>query len=80
MNSDERYVRSEELRAALCHELLVLARREEDAASAEASRTPYWASTPASVLGHRRAARALRADLERIERFDRAGSTLSDAS
>jgi hypothetical protein len=77
MNGLERNSNSDELRAALCHELLVLARREEDAAAAEASALPYWTSCPPSVVGHRAAARALRADLERLERE---AHSLPDAS
>ena len=60
--------KSLELVAELCHELVMLARREDDAAAAEASRTPYWAPCPASVEGHRAAARTLRAELDRLER------------
>ena len=60
--------KSFELVAELCHELVMLARREDDSAAAEASRTPYWAPCPASVEGHRAAARVLRAELERLER------------
>jgi len=53
--------------AALCHELVLLARHEDDVAAREAARVPYWAARPSSVDGHRAAARALRADLERLE-------------
>ena len=44
--------------------LLELARREDDLASNEAAATPYWAPAPATVLGHRTAAVALRAEAE----------------
>ena len=59
--------KSPELMAALCHELVVLARHEDDVAATEAARVPYWAPFPPSVAGHRAAARALRADLQRLE-------------
>ena len=52
---------------AVCHELVRLARREEDAAATEASRTPYWSPVPPTVEGHRAAARALWADVARLE-------------
>jgi hypothetical protein len=44
--------------------LLQLARREDDLASSEAAATPYWAPTPTSVVGHRTAALALRAEAD----------------
>jgi hypothetical protein len=69
--------KSAELAAAVCRELLALARHEEDVAAAEASRSPYWAASPLSVVGHRSAARALRADIARLEAEAR---TWSDAS
>ena len=54
----------------LAHELQVmlfeLARREDDLACAEAAATPYWEPTPTSVVGHRSAAAALRAQAEAI--------------
>lgn len=46
--------------------LFELARREDDLACAEAAATPYWEPTPASVVGHRSAAAALRARAEAI--------------
>ncbi|HET6986093.1 MAG TPA: hypothetical protein VFI00_05730 [Kribbella sp.] len=52
---------------ALCQQLYALARREEEAAAHEASRTPYWSALPASVEAHRTAARLLRADADRLE-------------
>jgi hypothetical protein len=60
--------KSPELIAALCHELAVLARFEEEVAAVEAARTPYWSPCPPSVEGHRSAARALRADAAQLER------------
>lgn len=59
--------RSVELITALCRELVALARHEEDIAAAEASRVPYWSPCPSSVDGHRAAARALRAEVERLQ-------------
>jgi len=51
----------------LCRELLRLAKAEEDCTAEEAARTPYWSPCPPSVLAHRAAARALRADAQRLE-------------
>jgi len=64
MNIDETRM-APETAAALRRELLALARAEDDRAAADAARVPYWAPCPASVEGHRAAARALRADAER---------------
>lgn len=55
-----------QLIAALCRELLHLAKLEEDRAAAEAAVIPYWSACPPSVLAHRAAARALRSDAERL--------------
>jgi hypothetical protein len=55
-----------ELVSALCRELNALARREEEAAADEASRTPYWLACPPSVQARRAAARLLRADVDRL--------------
>lgn len=49
-------IETTELRALLFE----LARREDELACDEAAVTPYWEPTPASVLGHRRAAAVLR--------------------
>lgn len=54
------------LRYALRQELLRLARVEDQAASEEAARVAYWEPCPEIVLGHRAAARALRADADRF--------------
>ena len=72
MNQSENDTRSTDLIAALCHELLRLARLEEDRAACEAARTPYWMPLPERVLGHRAAASALRADLAHFEAVLRA--------
>jgi hypothetical protein len=50
--------------ALVREELLRLARQEDELAAVEAGCVPYWASCPATVPGHRRAAAALRADAE----------------
>lgn len=47
-------------------ELFRLAAEEDRMAADEASSVPYWAPCPASVLGHRAAARALRLDADRF--------------
>ena len=47
-------------------ELLHLAQVEQDVAAQESARVPYWAPCPASVAGHRAAARVLRADADRL--------------
>jgi hypothetical protein len=52
--------------AALRRELLRLARAEDDRASAEAAKVPYWAACPPSVQGHRAAAAILRADADSL--------------
>ncbi len=51
-----------ELLVLLRRELLRLARIEDDLAANEAAAVPYWAPHPPSVLGHRKAAAALRND------------------
>ncbi|WP_109509204.1 hypothetical protein [Nocardioides speluncae] len=55
-----------EVKLLLRRELLLLAGREDIAAAQEAALVPYWAPCPASVVGHRAAARALR---EAAEQF-----------
>lgn len=60
--------RSAELVAAICRELHELAEKEEQlAAAAEAMQEPSWMAS-ATVAGHGAAARALRADADRLER------------
>jgi hypothetical protein len=54
--------------AAVCRELYFLADEEDDQAAAEAARAPYWATCPASIVGHRKAAQALRSDASRLEK------------
>lgn len=44
--------------------LLQLARVQDDIACDLAAATPYWESCPSSVLGHREAAAALRAEAD----------------
>jgi hypothetical protein len=56
-----------ELLAAVCRELIRIAKREEDMACDEAARTPYWSPCPPTVEAHRAAARALREDAARLE-------------
>lgn len=46
--------------------LLQLARDEDALASDEAAATPYWEPVPASVVGHREAALALRAQADEL--------------
>ena len=46
--------------------LLELARRQDDMADDEAAATPYWTPCPSSVLGHRNAAAALRAEADHL--------------
>jgi len=50
----------------LRRELLQLAKHEDELAANEAACVPYWSPTPASVIGHRAAAAALRDDADRI--------------
>jgi hypothetical protein len=52
---------------AMRNELLRIAQHHEDLANAEASKVPYWSPYPASVLAHRAAAHALRADATLFE-------------
>jgi hypothetical protein len=59
---------NERVAFALRRELLRLATLEEDLAASEAAQVPYWSPCPASVAGHRAAARALREDADRILR------------
>jgi len=42
MNTTQASTKSPEFIAALCHELVVLAKRQEDVAATEAARVPYW--------------------------------------
>lgn len=72
MNESENPTKSTDLTTLICRELLKLARREEELAADELAQVPYWMPTPASVLGHRAAASALRADLARFERSQQA--------
>jgi len=67
MNTTNEEPRHADLVTALCQALHMLAKREEEAAANEASRTPYWVACPPSVEAHRTAARLLRADAERLE-------------
>ena len=46
--------------------LLRLAAFEENLAATEAAQVPYWSPCPATVAGHRAAARALREDADRL--------------
>ncbi len=46
--------------------LLDLARRQDNMAADQAASTPYWAPCPPSVLGHRSAAAALRAEADHL--------------
>lgn len=46
--------------------LLQLAKGQDDMAAREAAATPYWATCPASVAGHRAAADVLRAEADRL--------------
>jgi hypothetical protein len=46
--------------------LLDLARHQDNMAADQASSTPYWAPCPPSVLGHRSAAAALRAQADQL--------------
>ena len=57
---------------ALRRELIRLARREDALADDESAKVPYWAPHPASVLGHRAAARALEAEAEALLEAGRA--------
>jgi hypothetical protein len=55
-----------EVKAALRRELLNLAQVEQDRAASEAAAVPYWSPCPPSVVGHRAAAAALRADADTL--------------
>jgi hypothetical protein len=57
-----------DLLAAVRRELLRLADQEDHFASTEAAKVPYWSPCPASVVGRREAARALREDADRLLR------------
>lgn len=57
---------SAEVATVLRRELLRLARVEEELAAQEAGNVAYWEPCPVSVLGHRAAADALRAEAEAI--------------
>ena len=46
--------------------LLDLARRQDNLAADQAASTPYWAPCPPTVLGHRSAAAALRAEADHL--------------
>jgi hypothetical protein len=55
-----------ELAASVRIALLKLARYEDELAATEAARVPYWEPHPPSVLGHRTAAQALRAEADAL--------------
>lgn len=63
-----------EVIAVLRRELLHLARLEDEVAAKQAAQVPYWTPIPASVDGHRAAARALREDADTLLR-PKPGST-----
>jgi len=46
--------------------LLQLAKGQDELAATEAAATPYWASCPPTVVGHRTAATLLRAEADRL--------------
>ncbi|HSX68683.1 hypothetical protein [Nocardioides sp.] len=69
--------KSVDLLAALCRELFALAKHEDDVAAEEASQLPYWVPCPPSVVGHRAAARTLRAEAQRLEAAMRPLATAS---
>jgi hypothetical protein len=46
--------------------LLQLAKGQDELAAAEAAATPYWATCPPTVVGHRTAATLLRAEADRL--------------
>lgn len=46
--------------------LLELARRQDNLAADELAAVPYWSPSPSSILGHRTAADALRAEAETL--------------
>jgi hypothetical protein len=46
--------------------LLELARNQENLAADGAASTPYWSPCPSTVLGHRTAAAALRAQADQL--------------
>lgn len=62
MNDDTKGTTAGTLRSVL----LDLARHQDDMAAREAASTPYWAPSPTSVLGHRTAAAALRAEADHL--------------
>jgi len=55
-----------ELAATVRLALLRLARYEDELAATEAAKVPYWEPHPPSVLGHRTAAQALRAEADSL--------------
>lgn len=57
-----------ELAAAVCRQLHLMAKSEDDEAADEAAASPYWKPTPAGVMAHRAAARVLRDAAFRLER------------
>jgi len=46
--------------------LLQLAKGQDELAASQAATTPYWEACPVSVIGHRAAAAALRAEADRL--------------
>jgi hypothetical protein len=55
-----------EIAAAVRHELLRLARAEDQLAATEAAKVRYWEPCPPSIQGHRAAAAVLRANADRV--------------
>lgn len=58
---------SQHVFAELRRQLLALARREETLAAESAARFQYWQPRPLDVVGHSEAARALRAEIARLD-------------
>ena len=61
------FVTQPDILAAVCSELLHLAALEEQESLRVAQHTPYWSPHPDSVIEHRAAAQALRADVDRLQ-------------
>jgi hypothetical protein len=59
-------MQTDEMTRKLYSILLQLAKGQDKLAATEAAATPYWATCPPTVVGHRTAATLLRAEADRL--------------
>jgi hypothetical protein len=59
-------MQTDEMTRKLYRILLQLSKEQDEFAATQAAATPYWAPCPPTVVGHRTAARLLRAEADRL--------------